>query len=150
MAESFSEPMALEENLTLFEVNKQLLLELKTMNAMQLQTLQQQDAIKTELQKLVYLLNAYTSGGTPHRSYSPDHLLTAYLALVGPALGGRISKENADPAEVLKAGIIIARDMLEELNEYNNSTAAGQEAVKKALQFSHDPWNQEEGEDEPE
>lgn len=142
--------MALEENLTLFEVNKQLLLELKTMNAMQLQTLQQQDAIKTELQKLVYLLNAYTSGGTPHRSYSPDHLLTAYLALVGPALGGRISKENADPAEVLKAGIIIARDMLEELNEYNNSTAAGQEAVKKALQFSHDPWNQEEGEDEPE
>lgn len=150
MAESFSEPMALEENLTLFEVNKQLLLELKTMNAMQLQTLQQQDAIKTELTKLVYLLNAYTSGGTPHRSYSPDHLLTAYLALVGPALGGRISKENADPAEVLKAGIIIARDMLEELNEYNNSTAAGQEAVKKALQFSHDPWNQEEGEDEPE
>lgn len=150
MAESFSEPMALEENLTLFEVNKQLLLELKTMNAMQLQTLQQQDAIKTELSKLVYLLNAYTSGGTPHRSYSPDHLLTAYLALVGPALGGRISKENADPAEVLKAGIIIARDMLEELNEYNNSTAAGQEAVKKALQFSHDPWNQEEGEDEPE
>ena len=140
--------MSLDENLSLFEVNRQLLSELKTMNAMQLQSLQQQDAIKTELQKLTYLINAYTSGGTPHRSYVPDHLLTAYLALVGPALGGRISKENADPAEVLKAGIIIARDMLEELNEYNNSSAAGQEAVKKALQFSHDPWNTEEGEPE--
>jgi len=142
--------MSLDENLSLFEVNRQLLAELKTMNAMQLQSLQQQDAIKTELSKLTYLVNAYTSGGTPHRSYSPDHLLTAYLALVGPALGGRISKENADPAEVLKAGIIIARDMLEELNEYNNSSAAGQEAVKKALQFSHDPWNAEEGEDDQE
>ena len=127
--------MSLDENLSLFEVNRQLLAELKTMNAMQLQSLQQQDAIKTELSKLTYLVNAYTSGGTPHRSYSPDHLLTAYLALVGPALGGRISKENADPAEVLKAG---------------NSSAAGQEAVKKALQFSHDPWNAEEGEDDQE
>ena len=143
MEPSFTEAGSMEENLTLFETNKRLLAELKTMNAMQLQHLQQQDEIKTELQKLTYLLNAFTSGGTPHRSYSPDHLLTAYLALVGPALGGRISKENADPTEVLKAGIIIARDMLEELNAYNNSTASGQEAIKKALQFSEDPWSKD-------
>jgi len=143
MAESSTE-MSLEENLSLFEVNKRLLAEIRTLNNQAMQSNQLQDDIKIELQKLVYLLNAFTSGGTPHRSYSPDHLLTAYLALVGPALGGRISKENNDPAEVLKAGIIIARDMLDELNSYNQSTASGQDAIKKALQFSNDPWKEDE------
>lgn len=143
MAESSTE-MSLEENLSLFEVNKRLLAEIRTLNNQTMQSNQLQDDIKIELQKLVYLLNAFTSGGTPHRSYSPDHLLTAYLALVGPALGGRISKENNDPAEVLKAGIIIARDMLDELNSYNQSTASGQDAIKKALQFSNDPWKEDE------
>ena len=143
MAESSAE-MSLEENLSLFEVNRRLLAEIQLLNNQTLQQLQLQDEMKIELQKLTYLLNAFTSGGTPHRSYSPDHLLTAYLALVGPALGGRISKENGDPAEILKAGIIIARDMLEELNSYNQSTASGQEAIKKALQFSTDPWQENE------
>ena len=146
MAESF--PETLEDNLSLFEVNKRLLAEMRLLNNQTLKNIQLQDEIKTELLKLVYLLNAYTSGGTPHRSYSPDHLLTAYLALVGPALGGRISKEEADPAEVLKAGIIIAKDMLEELNSYNQSTASGQESIKKALQFSNDPWQEQEQEDQ--
>ena len=134
----------MEENLSLFEVNKRLLAELKIMNDLSVKNLNVQDEIKTELMKLVYLLNGFTSGGRPHLSYSPDQFLTAYLALVGPALGNRISQDNNDPAEVLKAGIIIARDMLQELNDYNSSTASGQEAIKKALQFSHDPWQEEE------
>ena len=138
----------MEENLSLFEVNKRLLAELKIMNDLSVKNLNVQDEIKTELMKLVYLLNGFTSGGRPHLSYSPDQFLTAYLALVGPALGNRISQDNNDPAEVLKAGIIIARDMLQELNDYNSSTASGQEAIKKALQFSHDPW-QEEDEEQP-
>lgn len=134
----------MEENLSLFEVNKRLLAELKLMNDLSVKNLNVQDEIKTELMKLVYLINGFTSGGRPHLSYSPDQFLTAYLALVGPALGNRISQDNNDPAEVLKAGIIIARDMLQELNDYNSSTASGQEAIKKALQFSHDPWQEEE------
>ena len=134
----------MEENLSLFEVNKRLLAELKIMNDLSVKNLNVQDEIKTELMKLVYLINGFTSGGRPHLSYSPDQFLTAYLALVGPALGNRISQDNNDPAEVLKAGIIIARDMLQELNDYNSSTASGQEAIKKALQFSHDPWQEEE------
>jgi len=136
----------MEENLSLFEVNKRLLAELKIMNDLSVKNLNVQDEIKTELMKLVYLLNGFTSGGRPHLSYSPDQFLTAYLALVGPALGNRISQDNNDPAEVLKAGIIIARDMLQELNDYNSSTASGQEAIKKALQFSHDPWQEEDEE----
>ena len=136
----------MEENLSLFEVNKRLLAELKIMNDISVKNLNVQDEIKTELMKLVYLLNGFTSGGRPHLSYSPDQFLTAYLALVGPALGNRISQDNNDPAEVLKAGIIIARDMLQELNDYNSSTASGQEAIKKALQFSHDPWQEEDEE----
>ena len=38
------------------------------------------------------------------------------------------------------------RNMLQELNDYNSSTASGQEAIKKALQFSHDPWQEEDEE----
>ena len=144
MEPSSAEPLSMEENLSLFEVNKRLLAELKIMNDLALKNLNVQDEIKTELMKLVYLINGFTSGGRPHLSYSPDQFLTAYLALVGPALGNRISQDNNDPAEVLKAGIIIARDMLQELNDYNSSTASGQEAIKKALQFSHDPWQEEE------
>ena len=133
----------LSENLSLFQVNKALLAEMKTLNAQTLQGLQQQDEIKTELNKLVYLLNAFSSGGTPVRSYLPDHFLSAYLALVGPSLGKRISDDNADPAEVLKGCIVIAREMLAEINAYNESSAPGQEAVKNALQFSQDPWGPE-------
>ena len=146
MAESF--PETLEDNLSLFEVNKRLLAEMRLLNNQTLQSIQLQDEIKTELQKLTYLLNGLSSGGTPLRSYVPDHLLASYLALVGPALGGRISKENADPAEILKAGIIIAKDMLQELNDYNQSSAPGQEAIKNALQFSQDPWEQADNEDQ--
>lgn len=131
---------SLQDNLSLFEVNKQLLAELKIQNNLLLQGVQQQDEIKLEISKLTYLLNAFTSGGTPARSYTVDHFLQSYLALVGPALGKRISDENHDPAEVLKAGIIIARDMLSEINAFNESNAAGQEAIKNALQFSKDPW----------
>ena len=134
----------LSENLSLFETNKLILQELRTMNAQTLQNLQQQDEIKVELQKLVYLLNAFSSGGTPLRSYIPDHFLASYLALVGPALGKRISDENHDPAEVLKAGIIIAKQMLEECNAYQESNAPGQAAIENALQFTKDPWAQEE------
>ena len=134
----------LSENLSLFEVNKQLLQEMKTLNAQTLQSLQQQDEIKLELQKLVYLTNAFTSAGTPLRSYLPDHFLAAYLALVGPALGQRISDEQHDPNEVTKACIIIAKQILDEINSYQSSVAPGQEAIKNALQFSEDPWNGEE------
>ena len=133
----------LSENLSLFSVNKALLQEMKTLNAQTLQSLQQQDEIKTELQKLTYLLNAFSSGGTPLRSYLPDHFLAAYLALVGPALGKRISDEDHDPIEVTKACIIIAKQMLDEVNSYQQSTAPGQEAIKNALQFSEDPWGPE-------
>ena len=143
MEPSSAEQLSMEENLSLFEVNKRLLAELKIMNDLAVKNLNVQDEIKTELMKLVYLLNGFTSNGRPHLSYSPDQFLTAYLSLVGPALGNRISQENNDPNEVLKAGIIIARDMLQELNDYNSSTASGQEAIKKALQFSHDPWQDE-------
>ena len=134
---------SLSENLSLFSVNKQLLAEMKIQNGLLLQSVQQQDEIKTEIQKLVYLLNAFSSGGTPVRSYLPDHFLSAYLALVGPSLGKRISDDNADPAEVLKGCIVIAREMLAEINAYNESSAPGQEAVKNALQFSADPWGPE-------
>jgi hypothetical protein len=137
----------LSENLSLFETNKLILQELRTMNAQTLQGLQQQDEIKTELQKLVYLLNAFSSGGTPLRSYMPDHFLASYLALVGTALGKRISDENHDPNEVTKAGIVIAKQMLDEVNAYNQSTAPGQEAIKNALQFSKDPWSEAEAQE---
>lgn len=139
---------SLSENLSLFEVNKQLLAELKISNNLRLQGVQQLDEIKTEIQKLVYLLNAYTSGGTPERSYSVDHFLAAYLALVGPSLGKRISEDNADPQEVLKGCIVIAKEMLSEVNAYNQSNAPGQEALKNALQFSKDPWGEETAETE--
>jgi len=133
----------MEENLSLFQTNKAILHELKVMNSLLLQQVQQQDETKTEIQKLVYLLNAFTSGGTPVRSYIPDHFLASYLALVGPALGQRISNENHDPTEVLKAGIVIARDMLDEINSYQQSNAPGQKALENALQFSSDPWKED-------
>lgn len=131
---------SLQENLSLFEVNRQLLQEMKVISQQQLQMLQQNDTMITELTKLVYLLNGFSSGGTPARSYTPDHMLTAYLALVGPALGGRISKENADPNEVLKASIIIARDLLQELSAYNESPVAAQSTIEKAFQGAENPW----------
>ena len=140
---------SLSENLSLFSVNKQLLAELKIQNGLLLQSVQQQDEIKTEISKLTYLLNAFTSGGTPHRSYVPDHFLAAYLALVGPSLGKRISEDNADPQEVLKGCIVIAKEMLSEVNAYHQSNAPGQEALENALQFSRDPWS-EDGADTPE
>ena len=133
---------SLQDNLSLFQMNKQLLAESKITNQLLLQQCQQQDEIKTELQKLTYLLNAYTSGGTPQRSYVPDHMLVAYLSIVGPALGNRISREENDPAEILKAAIIIARDLLSELNDYNNSPAAGQQAIENALRTARDPWQE--------
>jgi hypothetical protein len=133
----------LSDNLSLFETNKMLLSEMKTSNALALQSLQQQDEIKTELQKLVYLVNGFTSGGTPHRSYVPDHFLAAYLALVGPSLGKRISEDNNDPQEVLKGCIVIAKEMLAEVNAYNQSNAPGQEAIENALQFAKDPWSED-------
>lgn len=133
---------SLTDNLSLFELNKQLLAEFKIQNNLLLQSIQLQEDNRSELQKLVYLLNAFTSGGTPHRSYVPDHLLTAYLALVGPALGARISNEEHEPSEVIKASIIIARDLLEEINAYNTSSEPGKEAIKNALQFSKDPWQE--------
>ena len=138
----------LSDNLSLFSVNKALLQEMKTLNAQTLQGLQLQDEIKTELQKLVYLLNALSSGGTPLRSYLPDHFLASYLSIVGPALGKRISDENHDPIEVTKATIIIAKQILDEVNSYQSSTAPGQEAIKNALQFSQDPWGPEDEQDQ--
>ena len=134
---------SLSENLSLFSVNKQLLAELKIQNGLLLQSVQQQDEIKTEISKLTYLLNAYTSGGTPERSYSVDHFLAAYLALVGPSLGERISKDQSDPQEVLKGCIVIAKEMLNEVNAYHASNAPGQEAIENALQFSRDPWSED-------
>ena len=142
---------SLQENLSLFEVNKQLLAELRVTANQQLQMLQQNDAILAELQKLTYLVNGYTSGGAPARAYQPDQFLVAYLALVGPALGNRISKENHEPAEVLKASILIARDLLEELNAYKQSPVAMQGSIESALANTQDPWDQAEepGEEDP-
>ena len=141
-------PPNLEENLSLLEVNRRLLKEIELSNNQRLQQLQQNDDILTELKKLVYLVNGFTSGGVPSRSYTPDQMLTAYLALVGPALGNRISKENHEPAEVLKASIIIAKDLLEELNAYNQSPVAAQDTIEKALGNSVDPWQADEAETE--
>ena len=139
---------SLQENLSLFEVNKQLLAELKVNANQQLQMLQQNDAILTELQKLTYLVNAYTSGGVPARGYTPDPMLVAYLALVGPALGNRISKENHDPNEVTKASILIARDLLQELSDFNSSPVAAQGSIEAALRTTQDPWEGEQEMDE--
>jgi hypothetical protein len=134
---------SLQENLSLMETNRQLLAEMRIANNYSLQAVQQRDLIVTELQKLVYLLNGFTSGGTPARSYTTDPQTTAYLSLVTNALGSRISKENAEPAEVLKASIVIARDLLQELHDYNSSPVAGQNILENALKNSDNPWEED-------
>ena len=134
---------SLQENLSLMETNRQLLAEMRIANNYSLQAVQQRDLIVTELQKLVYLLNGFTSGGTPARSYTTDPQTTAYLSLVTAALGSRISKENSDPQEILKASIIIARDLLAELDAYNQSPVSGQNILENALRNSEDPWEKD-------
>ena len=135
---------SLDEQLSLFQTNKLLLNEMKLMNQLLVKQVQLAEDNKLELQKLVYLLNAFTSNGMPIRSYLPDHLLTAYLHLAGPALGQRISDENHDPNEVLKGGIEVAKQMLDEINAYNASNAPGQAAIENALRTAHDPWAEQE------
>ena len=73
--------------------------------------------------------------GLPHRSYVPDHFLAAYLALVGPSLGKRISEDNADPQEVLKGCIVIAKEMLSEVNAYHQSNAPGRRRSRMLSSF---------------
>lgn len=129
-----------QDQLTLFETTKLVLDELRTTNALLQQHLQQQAKILQCNSDLVYLLNGFTSGGASLSGYLPDAFVSAYIAVVGPALAERLG-DTIGIEELMKGGTLLARTLLEELGAYR-SEQEGRDLLSNALSLVRDPWSQ--------
>ena len=130
------------DNLTLFESNKLILSELKSLNAQLSLLTESQKQLNTQLSDLVYLVNGFTSGGASFNGYLPDAFVTAYLSVLGPVLAERFKKQDIGLEEMMKGGTLLARRLLEELSAYR-SEQEGKDVLSDALELLDDPWQKE-------
>jgi hypothetical protein len=127
------------ENLTLFESNKLILGELKTISAHLSLLADSQKQLTSQVSDLIYLLNGFTSGGASFNGYLPDAFVTAYLSVLGPVLAERLKEDKIGLEEMMKGGTLLARRLLEELSAYR-SEQEGKDVLSDALELLNDPW----------
>lgn len=135
--------MNLEQNLTLFETNKQILSELRNMNIQLRQSIVYQQQAHEHLRDMHYLLNGFTNGGASLNGYVPDAFTNAYLSVLGPVLAKRLDSNELDLEELMKGATLLSRRLLEELSAYR-SEQEGRDVLQDALSLVEDPWKQRE------
>ena len=130
------------ENLTLFESNKLMLSELKTIASQISLLTEHQKQLTSQVSDLVYLLNGFTSGGASFNGYLPDAFVTAYLSVLGPVVAEKLKKQDIGLEEIMKGGTLLARRLLEELSAYR-SEQEGKDVLSDALELLDDPWKKD-------
>ncbi len=132
-----------EDNLTLFESNRLILNELKSLNSNFKLLLDGNHQLTTQVSDLNYLLNGFSSGGASFNGYLPDSFEIAYLSVLGPVVAERLKKQELGLEEIMKGGTLLARRLLEELSAYR-SEQEGKDVLSDALELLDDPWKKEE------
>lgn len=83
---------------------------------------QQLRKLNQTLGSIETLLDGFSSGGSSFRAYQLDPMLLTYAAILGPILGDRIdsqvAKGDAYLDEMLKGAAVMARRLLQTLDEY--------------------------------
>ena len=136
--DSFS--MTLDQNLTLFETNKQILSELKNTNIQLRQVVIYQQQTCEQLHALNQLMQGFTNNGASLNGYIPDAFVSAYVSVLGPVLAKRLDKDDIGLEELMKGATLLARRLLEELNAYR-SEQEGRDVLADVLANFNDPWD---------
>ena len=105
--DSFS--MTLDQNLTLFETNKQILSELKNTNIQLRQVVIYQQQTCEQLHALNQLMQGFTNNGASLNGYIPDAFVSAYVSVLGPVLAKRLDKDDIGLEELMKGATLLAR-----------------------------------------
>lgn len=144
-------PPPASDNLTLFEISRQLLAELQVTNKI-LANIQHQAVDQNDrLSELLGLVNGFTSGGASFSAYQVDPFTQAYLAVMGPLLARRIDIDDASMSlpEMMKGATLLARQLVEELAAYRNERAS-LDYLEEQAELLHDPWVKNQPEPSPE
>ena len=131
--------MTMDQNLTLFETNKQILAELKNTNIQLRQMIIYQQQSCEQLHNLNQLMHGFTNGGASLNGYIPDAFVAAYVSVLGPALAKRLDQDDIGLEELMKGATLLARRLLEELNAYR-SEQEGRDVLADVLANANDPW----------
>jgi hypothetical protein len=102
--------------------------------------------------KLHELMDGFSSGGASFHAYQTDPFTSAYLQVVAamiPVTPIATSAHAMAPTEVMKAAMVLSRQVLEELAAYREQ-AEGRHILEDALGSVADPWAQAQAADEPE
>ena len=132
-------PPTTSDNLTLFDVSRQLLTELQVNNKI-LMNVQghavAQSALLTEMRDLVA---GFTGNGAVFSAYQVDPFTHAYLAVMGPLLARRLDPDVASLPEMMKGATLLARELVEELAAYR-SERASLDYLEEQTELLNDPW----------
>ncbi len=135
--------MTFDQNLTLFESNKQILAELKNTNIQLRQMVIYQQQSLEQLLRMHDMFDGFTNGGASLNGYIPDAFVQAYIGVVGPVLAERLGKDNVDLEELMKGATLLARRLLEELSAYRSEQEA-KDILDEAMAHVNDPWDKAE------
>jgi hypothetical protein len=104
------------------------------------------------LDRMHALLDGFSSGGASFHAYQTDPFTSAYLQVVAamiPVTPLAASAHTMAPTEVMKAAMVLSRQVLEELAAYREQ-AEGRHILEDALGAVADPWAQPQATEEPE
>jgi len=131
---------ASSDQLTLFEISRMLLDELKLSNkillSIQASTIQNGKL----LAELLELVAGFTSGGASFSAYQIDPLTSAYIALSGPLIARRLDVDNLELPELLKGATVLSRQVLEELAAYR-AERSEIDYLEEQTELINDPWS---------
>tara|TARA_B100002019_G_C21135114_1_gene530313 strand:+ start:241 stop:666 length:426 start_codon:yes stop_codon:yes gene_type:complete len=133
--------MTFDQNLTLFESNKQILAELKNTNIQIRQLVIYQQQTVEQMILLREMMDGFTNGGASLNGYIPDAFVQAYVSLVAPVLAKRLGDEDLE--ELMKGATLLARRLLEELSAYRSEQEA-KDILSEVMAHVDDPWDKPE------
>tara|TARA_R110000868_G_scaffold2897_6_gene19789 strand:+ start:197 stop:640 length:444 start_codon:yes stop_codon:yes gene_type:complete len=129
----------ISENLTLFDVSRQLLAELQVSNKILINVQSHAAAQSALLTETRDLLAGFTGNGATFSAYQVDPFTHAYLAVMGPLLARRLDPDVASLPEMMKGATLLARELVEELAAYR-SERAGLDYLEEQTELLNDPW----------
>lgn len=105
--------------------------------------IEQQQRLSGQIRDLQELINGFTSSGSSFNAYQLDPFTAAYLGVLAPVVADRLrhaaQSEGMDINELMKGGIVLSRQLLEELAAYRSQREA-QDYLEEQMALVNDPW----------
>lgn len=105
--------------------------------------IEQQQRLSGQIRDLQQLINGFTGGGSSFNAYQLDPFTAAYIGVLAPVIADQLrhaaQTEGMDINELMKGGIVLSRQLLDELAAYRSQREA-RDYLEEQMSLISDPW----------